>query len=129
MKQNNKSALIFIELYKAEPVLGDPTHPKYYNKHTKYDAWEESVKAAGVWNDLADCLFRNFENVLQAGVEIVRGQKPQCNCQSLFNWYSVCGILIRQIFIHSSMALQPFVGPWPLLQFRNLFYTDGRLLG
>jgi hypothetical protein len=28
--------------------------------------------------------------------------------------------------IHSSMALQPFVGTWPLLQFRNLFYTDGR---
>jgi hypothetical protein len=24
------------------------------------------------------------------------------------------------------MALQPFIGPWPLLQFRNLFYTDGR---
>jgi hypothetical protein len=24
------------------------------------------------------------------------------------------------------MALQPFVGPWPLLQFRKLFYTDGR---
>jgi hypothetical protein len=24
------------------------------------------------------------------------------------------------------MALRPFVGPWPLLQFRNLFYTDGR---
>jgi hypothetical protein len=24
------------------------------------------------------------------------------------------------------MALQPFVGPWPLLQFRNHFYTDGR---
>jgi hypothetical protein len=30
------------------------------------------------------------------------------------------------IFIHSSMAVQPFVGPRPLLQFRNLFYTDGR---
>jgi hypothetical protein len=28
-------------------------------------------------------------------------------------------------FIHSSMALQPSVGPWPLLQLRNLFYTDG----
>jgi hypothetical protein len=27
---------------------------------------------------------------------------------------------------HSSMALQPFVRPWPLLQFRNLFYADGR---
>jgi hypothetical protein len=24
------------------------------------------------------------------------------------------------------MALQPFVGSWPLLQFRYLFYTDGR---
>jgi hypothetical protein len=30
------------------------------------------------------------------------------------------------LFIHSSMDLQPFVGPWPLLQFHNLFYTDGR---
>jgi hypothetical protein len=29
-------------------------------------------------------------------------------------------------FIHSSMVLQPFVGPWPLLQFRNLLYTGGR---
>jgi hypothetical protein len=28
-------------------------------------------------------------------------------------------------FIHS-MVLQPFVGPWPLLQFRNPFYTNGR---
>jgi hypothetical protein len=24
------------------------------------------------------------------------------------------------------MALQLFVGPWPLIQFRNHFYTDGR---
>jgi hypothetical protein len=29
-------------------------------------------------------------------------------------------------FIHSSIALQPFVGPWPLLQFRHLFYSVGR---
>jgi hypothetical protein len=29
-------------------------------------------------------------------------------------------------FIHSSMALQPFVEPWPLLLFRNIFYTDGK---
>jgi hypothetical protein len=34
-----------------------------------------------------------------------------------------------QAFIHTSMALQPFVGPCPLLQFRNPFYTDGRILG
>jgi hypothetical protein len=29
-------------------------------------------------------------------------------------------------FIHSSMALQLFVGPWRLIQGRNLFYTVGR---
>jgi hypothetical protein len=29
-------------------------------------------------------------------------------------------------FIHSSMTLQRFAGPWPLLQFRNLFYTEAR---
>jgi hypothetical protein len=29
-------------------------------------------------------------------------------------------------FIHSSMALQLSVGPWPLLQFHNLFYIVGR---
>jgi hypothetical protein len=34
--------------------------------------------------------------------------------------------LHKNSFIHSSMALQPFAGPWPLLQFRNLFYADGR---
>jgi hypothetical protein len=27
------------------------------------------------------------------------------------------------------MALQPFLGPWPVLQFRNLFYTTVGLLG
>jgi hypothetical protein len=30
------------------------------------------------------------------------------------------------VTIHSSMALQPFVGPWLLLQLLNLFYTGGR---
>jgi hypothetical protein len=29
-------------------------------------------------------------------------------------------------FHHFSMALQAFLGPLPLLQFRYLFYTDGR---
>jgi hypothetical protein len=29
------------------------------------------------------------------------------------------------IFIHSPMALYPFVGPWTLLQCRNRFYTVG----
>jgi hypothetical protein len=32
-------------------------------------------------------------------------------------------------FFHLSMALQPFVGPWPLLQFLNHFYTTVGLLG
>jgi hypothetical protein len=38
-------------------------------------------------------------------------------------------IILHLLFIHSfisSMALQLFVGPWPLLQFRNLFDTNGR---
>jgi hypothetical protein len=38
----------------------------------------------------------------------------------------ICMHAYIHYFIHSSMALQHFVGPWLLLQFRNLFYTDGR---
>jgi hypothetical protein len=34
--------------------------------------------------------------------------------------------MVGRAFIHSLMALQPLVEPWPLLQFRNHFYTDGR---
>jgi hypothetical protein len=30
------------------------------------------------------------------------------------------------LIFYSSMALQPSVGPWPFLQFRNLLYTVGR---
>jgi hypothetical protein len=32
-------------------------------------------------------------------------------------------------FIHSSVALQPYVGSWPLLQFHNLFTQTVGLLG
>jgi hypothetical protein len=40
----------------------------------------------------------------------------------------LCLIQVSIETIHTglSMALQPFVGPWPLLQFRNLLYTVGR---
>jgi hypothetical protein len=40
MEWNDERALALIELYKANPVLWDPTRPKYYNKHTKYEAWK-----------------------------------------------------------------------------------------
>jgi hypothetical protein len=33
--------------------------------------------------------------------------------------------VVINMFIHSSMVPQLFFGPWPLLQFRNLFYSDG----
>jgi hypothetical protein len=33
---------------------------------------------------------------------------------------------LNHSFIHSPMALQRLVGPWPLLRFRYLFYTVGR---
>jgi hypothetical protein len=49
---------------------------------------------------------------------------PQC----LATIKEYCILFIHSFFysfIHSSMALQTFVGPWPLLQFRNLFHTDG----
>jgi hypothetical protein len=46
---------------------------------------------------------------------------------SRFLWWWCSNIMpFIHSFIHSSMALQPFVGPWPLLQFRNLLYTVGR---
>jgi hypothetical protein len=32
-------------------------------------------------------------------------------------------------FVHSSMFLQPFLGPWPLPQFRDLFKQSVGLLG
>jgi hypothetical protein len=38
-------------------------------------------------------------------------------------------VIVKLLYIYMyifSMALQPFVGPWPLLQFRNIFYTDGK---
>jgi hypothetical protein len=38
----------------------------------------------------------------------------------------VINYLLFNSFINSSIALQSFVGPWPLLQFPNVFYTDGR---
>jgi hypothetical protein len=41
-------------------------------------------------------------------------------------YYLTVDTILKLTLIHSSLALQPFVGPWPLLQLRNLFYTDGR---
>jgi hypothetical protein len=86
MRLNNESKLRFIELYKAKPVLWDPTRLKYCNKHIIYDASEELVKAVvDFWNNLYDCLFLNFEKALQANVRVARRQNSQYNCQSLFN--------------------------------------------
>jgi hypothetical protein len=39
---------------------------------------------------------------------------------------SIFSVELLSIFIHSLMPLQPSVGLWPLLLFRNHFYTDGR---
>jgi hypothetical protein len=37
-----------------------------------------------------------------------------------------CKDVGNNIFFHSSIAIQPFVGSWPILQFRNIFYTGSR---
>jgi hypothetical protein len=44
---------------------------------------------------------------------------------SAFGW-SPKHLIYILLSIHSSMAVQPFVEPWPLLQFRNRFYKDGK---
>jgi hypothetical protein len=38
MEWNNERTLTLIELYEAKPLLCDPTRPKNYNTHAKYDA-------------------------------------------------------------------------------------------
>jgi Mn2+/Fe2+ NRAMP family transporter len=40
-----------------------------------------------------------------------------------------CVVTLYSHSFHSSMALQPFVEPWPLSQFCNLFYKAIGLLG
>jgi hypothetical protein len=47
---------------------------------------------------------------------------------SLFIYPTVSRYKLQTLrfIIHQSVVLQPFVGPRPLLQFHNLFYTDGR---
>jgi hypothetical protein len=37
--------------------------------------------------------------------------------------------IYQRSFIHSSIAVEPFVGHWPFLQFRNLFTQSVGLLG
>jgi hypothetical protein len=51
------------------------------------------------------------------------------NSSLLSYFYYFSQPFIKICFIHSSTALQHFVGPWPLLQFRNLFYTVGKTPG
>jgi hypothetical protein len=56
----------------------------------------------------------------------MRNTTPTRITDEMIGLYRLMPILKGYSFIHSPMALQPFVGPWALLQYRNLFYTDGR---
>jgi hypothetical protein len=75
-----------------------------------------------VYLEGADYFLRNWQSInwprnSQPSME-TEGSSP-CSIRMLL-------ISLTEIHLHhSSMALQPFAGPWPLLQFRNLFYTDG----
>jgi hypothetical protein len=90
MGWNNKSALPFVELHKAKPVRWDPTHPKYYNKHTKHDASEELAKAAGsriIWPIASfENLKRYCRLVYESPAAINRSVSLQLE-QLLFMWY------------------------------------------
>jgi hypothetical protein len=63
----------------------------------------------------------------------------QCTAYTCTQWQHTCNLchigsdsMVQSNYsrshslIHSSMALQPFVRPWPILQFRNLFFEVGR---
>jgi hypothetical protein len=53
--------------------------------------------------------------------ERVNGGRGNCKCYSTLRSKGNVFALSKNLLIHSSMALEPFDGPWPLLQFRNLF--------
>jgi hypothetical protein len=61
---------------------------------------------------------------LSTFIDIGKG-KVDAGCPRKIITLSKKFLMAYTSFIHSSMALHPFVGPL-LLQFRNPFYTDGR---
>jgi hypothetical protein len=86
------------------------THTYYEGHHIVFVEW-----CCGLWEYLVSkrCVLRRQED----------------SCRLLTNQgrrAAVISLPCSFIHFHSSMALQPFVGPWPLLQFRNLSYTVGR---
>jgi hypothetical protein len=44
-------------------------------------------------------------------------------------WQSVMGEVRNASFIHPSLAVKPFVGPWPLFEFRNPIHSQKDSLG
>jgi hypothetical protein len=59
-------------------------------------------------------------------INLCKCAEYRVRCTFIAQSYLLYVFSLFQVFIHSAMALQPFVGPSPLLQFRNLFYTVGR---
>jgi hypothetical protein len=57
-------------------------------------------------------------------------QPLRCYCQIGYSCAHPCSFqFVVYLSIYLSMALQPFVGPWPLFQFLDLFTQSVRLLG
>jgi hypothetical protein len=82
-------------------------------------------------NHLAVVLCYHFESILfimkrmQICVRLIPiSNLVQCAVQFTYSHWPLF-LARKKILIHSSMARQPFDGPWPL-QFRNLVYADGR---
>jgi hypothetical protein len=90
-------------------------------------SWEREV-----WNWIR----RDKGSCFSMSVLIIHSLQETCARFNFVSYQSVntnwvlslfCEIsLYKELFIHSWIALQPFVGPWPLLQFRNHFYAHGR---
>jgi hypothetical protein len=107
MKWNNESMLTFTGLYKAKPVLWDPTQLKYYNKYTKCEAWEEVAKGVHFWNYLADCCRQVYESPV-AKKRSSTGCHPPTGTASLYlvTFFAVFGPIKLIINSKSAGAMQ-----------------------
>jgi hypothetical protein len=82
------------------------------------------IPSTAFWTSHSLSIF--FKVFLSASVLLYKTLRKESVLAPVLCISMPCTTVIRLSFIHSSMVLQLFVGPWPLLQFRNLLHTDGR---
>jgi hypothetical protein len=97
---------------------------------TQYTCLLTLIKLCIIWQNECKRILSRFQCVLPP-MYIFYNNSLTCDCICFTYRYilrvaNLFILIIYPSFILSSMALQPFAGRWPLLQFRNHIYTDGR---